>query len=116
MQRHRKHFHSPGSHSTPARACPRTHAAPAAAAVFTSTWLGSVTMGMGEYIIRRLPLVKHIYSAAKQVGCSSAPAASNAVSNAVSHAVRNAGAAVVTDQDSSTVQCWPWMQLEQVAV
>jgi hypothetical protein len=24
--------------------------------------------GMGEYIIRRLPLVKHIYSAAKQVG------------------------------------------------
>lgn len=35
-------------------------------AVFTSTWLGSVTMGMGELIIKRLPLVKHIYSAAKQ--------------------------------------------------
>ena len=47
----------------------RDHAAaspPAAAAVFTSTWVGSVTMGMGEYIIKRVPLVKHIYSAAKQ--------------------------------------------------
>ncbi|KAL4855169.1 Protein LIKE COV 2 [Chlorella vulgaris] len=41
--------------------------------VFTSTWLGSVTMGMGEYIIRRLPLVKHIYSAAKQVSAAVSP-------------------------------------------
>lgn len=36
-------------------------------AVFTSTWLGSMSIGMGEYIIKRVPLVKHIYSAAKQV-------------------------------------------------
>ena len=41
--------------------------------VFTSTWLGSVTMGMGEYIIRRVPLVKHIYSAAKQVSAAVSP-------------------------------------------
>ena len=37
-------------------------------AVFTSTWLGSLTIGTGEYIIKRVPLVQHIYSAAKQVG------------------------------------------------
>ncbi len=36
-------------------------------AVFTSTWVGSVSIGMGEYIIKRVPLVRHIYSAAKQV-------------------------------------------------
>lgn len=40
--------------------------AAAPAAVFTSTWLGSITVGMGEYIIKRIPLVQHIYSAAKQ--------------------------------------------------
>jgi hypothetical protein len=77
VQRHGRHFHPtnhlPAPSSMPARSCPRPRAAPAAAAVFTSTWLGSVTMGMGEYIIRRLPLVKHIYSAAKQVGCSAVP-------------------------------------------
>lgn len=38
-----------------------------APAVFTSTWLGSLTIGTGEYIIKRVPLVQHIYSAAKQV-------------------------------------------------
>ena len=36
-------------------------------AVFTNTWLGSMAMGAGELIIHRVPLVKHIYSAAKQV-------------------------------------------------
>lgn len=41
--------------------------------VFTSTWVGSVTMGMGEYIIKRVPLVKHIYSAAKQVSAAVSP-------------------------------------------
>ncbi|KAL4421546.1 hypothetical protein ABPG75_010837 [Micractinium tetrahymenae] len=41
--------------------------------VFTSTWLGSVSIGMGEYIIKRVPLVKHIYSAAKQVSAAVSP-------------------------------------------
>ncbi|KAI7836901.1 hypothetical protein COHA_009233 [Chlorella ohadii] len=41
--------------------------------VFTSTWLGSLTIGTGEYIIKRVPLVQHIYSAAKQVSAAVSP-------------------------------------------
>lgn len=41
--------------------------------VFTSTWLGSMSIGMGEIIIKRVPLVKHIYSAAKQVSAAVSP-------------------------------------------
>lgn len=36
--------------------------------VFFSSWLGSWMLAFGEWIIKRLPLVKHIYSASKQVG------------------------------------------------
>jgi len=43
------------------------------AGVFTSSWIGSAFLGLGEYIIRRLPLVKHIYSAAKQVSAAVSP-------------------------------------------
>jgi uncharacterized membrane protein len=35
--------------------------------VFMSSWLGSTLLSLGEVIIKRLPLVKHIYSASKQV-------------------------------------------------
>eukprot|EP00884_Botryococcus_braunii_P019998 jgi/Botrbrau1/6682/Bobra.0202s0023.3 len=42
--------------------------------VFCSSWLGGVFLGMGEWIIRKLPLVKHIYSAAKQVSAAVNPA------------------------------------------
>eukprot|EP00878_Enallax_costatus_P013925 GHUV01014562.1.p1 GENE.GHUV01014562.1~~GHUV01014562.1.p1 ORF type:complete len:178 (+),score=39.19 GHUV01014562.1:288-821(+) len=35
--------------------------------VFFSSWLGSWMLSFGEWIIKRLPLVKHIYSASKQV-------------------------------------------------
>lgn len=38
--------------------------------MFFSSWLGSALLGIGEWIIKRLPLVKHIYSASKQVGKS----------------------------------------------
>jgi len=31
-----------------------------------SSWLGGLLLQVGEWIIRKLPLVKHIYSAAKQ--------------------------------------------------
>jgi uncharacterized membrane protein len=34
--------------------------------VFFSSWLGNTLLGVGEWIIKRLPLVKHIYSASKQ--------------------------------------------------
>jgi uncharacterized membrane protein len=39
--------------------------------VFFSSWLGSWMLAFGEWIIKRLPLVKHIYSASKQVRCHS---------------------------------------------
>lgn len=32
-----------------------------------SSWLGGLLLQVGEWIIKKLPLVKHIYSAAKQV-------------------------------------------------
>jgi uncharacterized membrane protein len=35
--------------------------------VFMSSWLGGTLLSIGEFIIKRLPLVKHIYSASKQV-------------------------------------------------
>ena len=37
------------------------------AGVFVSSWLGGLLLQVGEWIIKKLPLVKHIYSAAKQV-------------------------------------------------
>lgn len=37
------------------------------AGVLMSSWLGGLLLQVGEWIIRKLPLVKHIYSAAKQV-------------------------------------------------
>lgn len=41
--------------------------------VFASSWIGTAFVGLGEYIIRKLPLVKHIYSAAKQVSAAVSP-------------------------------------------
>lgn len=35
--------------------------------VFVSSWIGGVLLSVGEWLIKKLPLVKHIYSAAKQV-------------------------------------------------
>ena len=32
-----------------------------------SSWLGGLLLQVGEWIIKKLPIVKHIYSAAKQV-------------------------------------------------
>ena len=39
----------------------------ATSGVFVSSWLGGLLLQVGEWIIKKLPLVKHIYSAAKQV-------------------------------------------------
>lgn len=41
--------------------------------VFFSSWLGTALLGIGEWIIRRLPIVKHIYSASKQVSVAINP-------------------------------------------
>ena len=45
----------------------------AAAGVFTSSWIGTSFVGLGEYIIRKVPLVKHIYGAAKQISAAVSP-------------------------------------------
>lgn len=42
--------------------------------VFVSSWLGGLLLQVGEWIIKKLPLVKHIYSAAKQVSAAVNPA------------------------------------------
>ncbi|KAL6762059.1 hypothetical protein V8C86DRAFT_715890 [Haematococcus lacustris] len=44
-----------------------------AVGVFFSSWLGSVLLGVGEWLIKRLPLVRHIYSASKQVSAALNP-------------------------------------------
>ena len=46
----------------------------ARAGVFVSSWLGGLALQLGEWIIKKLPLVKHIYSAAKQVSAAVNPA------------------------------------------
>ena len=43
------------------------------AGVFTSSWIGTSFVGLGEYIIRKVPLVKHIYGAAKQISAAVSP-------------------------------------------
>ena len=35
--------------------------------LLASSWAGAAALSVGEWIIRRLPLAKHVYSAAKQV-------------------------------------------------
>lgn len=41
--------------------------------VFFSSWMGTALLGIGEYLIKRLPLVKHVYSASKQVSAALNP-------------------------------------------
>ncbi|KAK9808400.1 hypothetical protein WJX73_000494 [Symbiochloris irregularis] len=40
---------------------------------FAGSWLGGLALQLGEWIIKKLPLVKHIYSAAKQVSAAVNP-------------------------------------------
>lgn len=41
--------------------------------VLCSSWLGTLLLGLGEWIIRQLPLIKHVYSASKQVSAALNP-------------------------------------------
>lgn len=41
--------------------------------VFVSSWVGASFLGLGEWFIKRLPLVKHIYSASKQISSAISP-------------------------------------------
>ncbi|CAN6482076.1 unnamed protein product [Victoria cruziana] len=41
--------------------------------IFMSSWLGASLLGMGEWFIKRMPLVRHIYSALKQISAAISP-------------------------------------------
>jgi uncharacterized membrane protein len=41
--------------------------------VFMSSWLGASLLGLGEFFIKRMPLVRHIYSASKQISAAISP-------------------------------------------
>ncbi|EEF28880.1 conserved hypothetical protein [Ricinus communis] len=41
--------------------------------VFVSSWIGSNVFWLGEWFIKRMPFVKHLYSASKQISAAIAP-------------------------------------------
>ncbi|KAL6643552.1 hypothetical protein ACP70R_018318 [Stipagrostis hirtigluma subsp. patula] len=41
--------------------------------VFMSSWLGASLLGLGEFVIKKMPLVRHIYSASKQISAAISP-------------------------------------------
>ncbi|KAI5654523.1 hypothetical protein M9H77_31710 [Catharanthus roseus] len=41
--------------------------------IFASSWLGATVFWLGEWIIKRMPFVKHLYSASKQISSAISP-------------------------------------------
>lgn len=41
--------------------------------IFASSWLGSTVFWLGEQFIRRMPFVRHLYSASKQISTAISP-------------------------------------------
>ncbi|GLT75188.1 hypothetical protein SLA2020_469300 [Shorea laevis] len=41
--------------------------------VFVSSWLGAAVFSVGEWIIKRMPFVRHLYSASKQISAVISP-------------------------------------------
>lgn len=41
--------------------------------VFMSSWLGASILGLGEWFIKRMPFVRHIYDASKQISAAISP-------------------------------------------
>lgn len=41
--------------------------------VFMSSWLGASVLGLGEWFIKRMPFVRHIYNASKQISSAISP-------------------------------------------
>ncbi|KAJ4701079.1 hypothetical protein OWV82_024375 [Melia azedarach] len=41
--------------------------------VFASSWLGATVFWLGEWFIKRMPFMKHIYSASKQISAAISP-------------------------------------------
>lgn len=47
--------------------------------VFVSSWLGSTVFWVGEWFIKRMPFMKHIYSASKQISAAISPGYSSSI-------------------------------------
>lgn len=43
------------------------------AGVFMSSWVGASLLGIGEWFIKRMPFVRHIYNASKQISSAISP-------------------------------------------
>ncbi|XP_078439345.1 protein CONTINUOUS VASCULAR RING 1-like [Wolffia australiana] len=41
--------------------------------IFMSSWLGASVLNLGEWFIKRMPLVRHIYNASKQISAAISP-------------------------------------------
>ena len=41
--------------------------------IFVSSWVGSTIFWVGEWFIKKMPFVRHIYSASKQVSTAISP-------------------------------------------
>lgn len=41
--------------------------------IFVSSWMGATVFWIGEWIIKRMPFVRHIYSASKQISAAVSP-------------------------------------------
>ncbi|MQL81222.1 hypothetical protein Taro_013677 [Colocasia esculenta] len=41
--------------------------------VFMSSWLGTSVLGLGEWFIKRMPFIRHIYNACKQISAAVSP-------------------------------------------
>ncbi|PKU68631.1 protein LIKE COV 2 isoform X1 [Dendrobium catenatum] len=41
--------------------------------IFVSSWLGATVFSLGEWIIKRMPFIRHIYSASKQISTAISP-------------------------------------------
>lgn len=41
--------------------------------VFMSSWLGASVLNLGEWFIKRMPFVRHIYNASKQISSAISP-------------------------------------------
>jgi uncharacterized membrane protein len=41
--------------------------------IFVSSWVGSTVFWVGEWFIKKMPFVRHIYSASKQVSTAVSP-------------------------------------------
>lgn len=45
--------------------------------VFMSSWLGASVLSLGEWFIKRMPFVRHIYNASKQISAAISPGESH---------------------------------------